>query len=81
MSGGRDVEWRLTPEDGDNTYSWTQVKVGVLMDIRAELRKLNALLGCHRFVAVPTTLKEIRAAVRRLPVPRKKRRSRRRRRS
>ncbi len=74
---GRNVEWELKPDPGTNKFSWNQVHAGVLMDIRQELRTLNALLGCHRFMAVPTTLKEIRAAVRRLPVRGKKARPKR----
>ncbi len=31
------------------------------MDIRDELKKLNNLLGCSRFIRIPTTLEEISA--------------------
>lgn len=39
------------------------------MDIRDELQKLNALLGCHNFTAIPNVLRGIR---RNTAKPRKK---------
>lgn len=49
--------WRL--EDG--RYNNDAVMRAGLLDIRKELRKLNALIGCHNFVAVPRILRRISA--------------------
>lgn len=56
------VDWQLGDENGDN-LTWTHVQVAVLMDIRRELQRLNALLHCHNATSIPVTLREIRAAV------------------
>jgi hypothetical protein len=53
------VEW-TTPASG---WTWDHVALEVLMDIRAELQKLNALLHCHNFTGIPTTLRSIRKAM------------------
>lgn len=50
-------EW-LTP---DHMFEWQHVGIEVLMDIRSELRALNALLHCPNFVAIPTILRQVRA--------------------
>lgn len=52
-------EWE-TPKEG---FQWEHVQVELLMDIRAELQRLNALLHCHNFTGIPTTLRSIRRAV------------------
>lgn len=53
MNRYKDADWPLpTPRIG----TWEQVQVAVLMDIRDELKRLNALLHCHRFVGIPKTL-------------------------
>lgn len=53
------VAWTTADEGG----LYPEIKGGaylaVLMDIRAELRNLNRMLGCSRFLGIPTTLKEI----------------------
>ena len=38
--------------------------LGLLMDLRDELKQLNALLGCRNFTDVPQILRDIRDAVR-----------------
>ncbi len=56
----KDRNWVVTDEQG-NTYS--DIKEGVylalLMDIRDELQKLNALLHCTNFVDIPNRLGQI----------------------
>lgn len=50
--------WPVTDELGNiNLHCAT---LTVLMDIRAELRKLNGLLGCYNFTGIPGTLKDIK---------------------
>lgn len=56
------AEW-TTPDD----LSWTLVPIEILMDIRAELRMINATLRCPDFQGIPRTLRGIR---RKLPMPR-----------
>lgn len=56
------VEWE-TPESLD----WEQAGVEVLMDIRAELQKLNGLLHCSNFIGIPSTLRGIERKLPRTP--------------
>lgn len=59
-----------TPGEGASgrVPTWERVIVAVLMDIRDELQELNATMRCSNTRSIPQTLREIRAAVRRLPV-------------
>ncbi len=50
------VDWEL-PATG--AVAIEQAELAVLMDIRAELRRLTALLGCENFIAVPRLLRTI----------------------
>lgn len=50
------TDWNL-PEQ---CQTWEQVNTAVLMDIRDELRKMNRVLTCPRFTAIPAKLDEIR---------------------
>lgn len=64
MAKHANIEWDL-PEgnrspDGSMTYAWNSVHAALLMDIRAELRKLNTLLYCSKFTGIPSTLLEIK---------------------
>lgn len=49
-------DWSL-PQEGLN---WDHVQVAVLMDLRDELQKLNRLLACPNFVAIPQILRDIK---------------------
>lgn len=64
------VNWHLLTENGSQYApdSYAMVQAALLMDIRAELEKLNALLHCQNFVGIPSTLRGIRRA---MPVRRK----------
>lgn len=64
--GRSGVEWE-TPKDH---FHWDHVAIEVLMDIRAELRRLNALLHCGNFTAIPHILRDIKTAASR---PRRRR--------
>lgn len=66
MARHKDAQWSL-PEGKVET--WEQASVAVLMDIRDELKTLNALLRCPNFIAIPQKLDAIR---RKLPTPPKK---------
>jgi hypothetical protein len=61
--------WK-TPE-GD-AFLWEHVSIELLMDIRGELVRLNQLLQCPNFLAIPATLTAIR---RQMARPRRKRRT------
>lgn len=69
MSYPRNVDWNVKP-DFDGQYAWAAAQLAVLMDVRAELQKLNSLLHCDNAVAIPRILRDIR---RRLPQPKAKR--------
>ena len=57
----KDVEWYVCwPEQNDGRVSWEGRQLAVLMDIRDELKKLNGLLHCSNFKAIPGELREIR---------------------
>ena len=51
----KDENWSLV-----GTPSLDSAQVAVLMDIRDELKALNRLLSCPRFVAIPEELRIIR---------------------
>lgn len=58
----KDVNWSLAAgtKKGDTTeHSWESIHAAILMDIRDELKSLNAVLHCANFVQIPWTLKKI----------------------
>jgi hypothetical protein len=58
MARRKDVNWSI-PEQGQ-TLNIEQAQLAVLMDLRDELQKLNALLHCHNFTNIPNVLRAIR---------------------
>jgi hypothetical protein len=54
----KDRSWNLGGEDGQ-VGTWEMAGIAVLMDIRDELKQLNALLSCPNFTAIPATLRKI----------------------
>lgn len=52
---------RETPQDN---FLWDHVAIEVMMDIRNELQRLNNVLQCPNFIAVPSKLDDIRREVR-----------------
>lgn len=59
LMGGRvarykDVDWNLP-----DLESWDRTHAALLMDLRDELKKLNALLHCSHFVDIPHKLDRI----------------------
>lgn len=64
----KDVNWNIGVGDRDGRYIWEQVQSAVLMDIRdelklvtAEMRRMNSVIQCSNFIAIPQTLKRISA--------------------
>lgn len=49
----------LRPDGG--VENWDDAKLQVLQDIRDELKQLNAILGCTRFLRIPQRLDAIYA--------------------
>lgn len=54
------VGWQTN--DAPN-FTWEQVQIEVLMDIRDELQRLNSLLHCPNFMAIPSKLDAIRRKI------------------
>ena len=53
-------DWNLYPSDATgNTWSNESIQIILLQEIREELKTLNALLRCHNFTNIPTTLRKI----------------------
>ena len=55
MARHKDTEWNLP-----DRHQWESIHAALLMDIRDELKRLNTLLYCHNFQAIPRHLKAIR---------------------
>lgn len=55
MARHPNVDWNLP----DSLKTWEQVNTAVLMDIRDELQRLNRLLYCSNFTAIPSILRAI----------------------
>jgi len=56
MARHKDGNWNLN----DPVKTWGELHAALLMDIRDELKKLNGLLHCQNFIAIPRKLDEIR---------------------
>lgn len=70
----KDVDWNIRGELKDGYLTGVPAedeRLSVLMDIRHELRRLNNVLACPNFLAIPSKLDCI---VRNTTKPRRKRR-------
>ena len=56
MARHKDSNWALP----DETNSYDQAHLAVLMDIRDELKRLNSLVGYSNAIEIPSILREIR---------------------
>jgi hypothetical protein len=56
MAQFKNVNWDLPAH-----ASYDRAKLAVLMDIRDELRQLNAVFKCHNCLAIPNILRQIRS--------------------
>lgn len=54
-----DAQWSV-PVDEKGVYHVSHAQLAALMDIRRELKKLNAVFSCKNFQNVPKILKQIR---------------------
>jgi ABC-type transporter Mla MlaB component len=57
MARRKNVDWSI-PDLGQ-TVTVDEAQLAVLMDIRDELQRLNALLHCQNFQAIPSHLRSI----------------------
>lgn len=64
----KDNEYRVWKNE-DGTWEVGYCQLTVLMDIRDELKKLNAVLHCPNFLGIPHELRQIKE---RLPKRRRK---------
>ena len=56
----KDAEWLPAEPDG-TVPTWERASIAVLMDIRDELKRLNAAIYCPKFLAIPRVLRRISA--------------------
>ncbi len=62
MAWRQGVNWDVpTRSENGTSFTWEHVAIHVLMDIRAELQKLNRVFACPNFQAVPRILRRISA--------------------
>lgn len=59
MARHKDTEWTLAEEGLTGGLTWEQVGIAVLMDIRDELKRLNAAIYCQNALAIPALLRNI----------------------
>ena len=57
----KNQNWELPTQADGRIETWQAVGIAVLMDIRAELQELNALLHCKNFTGIPVALADIKA--------------------
>lgn len=55
----KDAQWQLNLS-ATGTVTTADAQLAVLMDVRDELKLLNALLRCDNFLAIPRKLDDIR---------------------
>lgn len=53
------ANWSVVDENTGVVPTWERAGIAVLMDIRTELQRLNNLLSCPNFTAIPGTLRTI----------------------
>lgn len=59
----KNADWQLPTDDNGSIGTWQAVSIAVLMDIRDELQKLNALLHCQNMRNIPRKLDRIARSV------------------
>lgn len=71
----RNLEWDLHIND-DGTWDIERIQVALLVDIRAELKRLNNVLQCPNFIAVPAKLEHIKTELKQIRLNTRKRKKR-----
>lgn len=72
MARFKDSNWSLPQDREGNALDWKSVEIAILMDIRDELKRLNGVLHCPNFLAIPQKLDTIEKNVRKPKKRRKK---------
>jgi hypothetical protein len=67
----KDGKWQAGDSDGV-VPTWERAQLAVLMDLRDELKKLNRVLECPNFLAIPSYLRSINRKTARIPAKKKK---------
>ena len=62
MARHKDGDWNLPIglKHGGDSLEWHHARTAVLMDIRDELKTLNAVFRCHNALAIPALLRDIK---------------------
>lgn len=70
MARHKDINWNLDEgtkyTDGTFTVTRETIRGALLMDLRDELKKLNAVFACPNFTNIPHELRRTREAVERM---------------
>lgn len=68
------VDWKLPEGQNGALLDWQKVELAVLMDIRDELKQLNATLGCYRVARMSDDIHRIdRRLQKHMPLPKGRR--------
>lgn len=59
MARHKDATINLPETSAEGTRGWGSIKVGLLMDIRDELKELNSHLRCHRIQRMFSTIERV----------------------
>ena len=60
----KDADWLLR-KNSDGNFSWDQVNIAVLMDLRDELKAINRKLDCYRVRSALDAMSEFGVKLRR----------------
>lgn len=65
MARFKDITWSLAGNETDATVDIQTIHAALLMDIRFELKRLNATLECDNTQSIPRLLRSIQRNTRR----------------
>lgn len=69
----RNANW-IVHSDAFGNYTYDNIKIALLMDIREELRIVRQRLSCAEFLTIPRILQNIQAYTNRIPIKAKRKR-------
>lgn len=55
----KDQNYNFHPSNTGGMQTWEQAQAALLMDLRDELKAMNAILHCANFLQIPHTLNSI----------------------
>jgi hypothetical protein len=59
MARHKNLDWKLADLNSNGGLSEIHIQIALLMDLRDELQRLNSLLHCPNFIAIPRKLDRI----------------------